>query len=105
MPVNRKKFNLFGKKYTIEYVDELKPLNDDDNSVTYGITCHPECTIQVAKKVKGKAIDKEDVEITRLHEIMHAIFDAGDYHSCNDDEPLVQWCARCLYALKKQGII
>ena len=36
---------------------------------------------------------------------MHAIFDAGDYHSCNDDEPLVEWCARCIYHLKKQGII
>lgn len=98
-----KKFEIFGKEYTLDYVDEIK--SEDANGITYGLTCHPAGTISIATKPKGYKLSAKGIEITKLHEIMHAIFDAGNYHSCNDDEPLVEWCARCIYHLKKQGII
>lgn len=40
-----------------------------------------------------------------LHEIVHSIFQTGQYMSCDNDEPLVEWTARCLKALKQQHII
>lgn len=98
-----KKFELFGKDYTLEQVEEI--VNERENTVTYGITNHPEGLIQIADKVNGFKRSEKEKEITKLHEIMHAIFDAGNYHECNDDEPLVEWCARCLYSLKKQGVL
>lgn len=98
-----KTFDIFGKEYTLDYVDEIH--NEDDNGITYGLTNHPEGTIHIATKPKGYKLKPKDIEITKLHEIMHAIFDAGDYHNCNDDEPLVEWCARCIYSLRKQGVI
>lgn len=98
-----KHFDLFGKEYTLDYVDSIK--SEKDNEVTYGITCHPEGTIHIAKNIRNLKRSKKDLEITKLHEIMHAIFDAGSYNRENDDEPLVEWCARCLYSLKQQGVL
>lgn len=101
-----KKFNLFGKRYILKFVDTL----DDDPSieegdVLYGVTRHPYGEIKVSKSVKDKVRDDDELEITKLHELFHAILDAGAYHNLNGDEPLVEWLARCTWTLKKQGVI
>lgn len=101
-----KKFNLFGKRYILKFVDTL----DDDPSVEegdvlYGITRHPFGEIKVSKSVMDKVRNDDELEITKLHELFHAILDAGAYHNLNCDEPLVEWLARCTWTLKKQGVI
>ena len=101
-----KKFNLFGKRYILKFVDTL----DDDpcveeGNVLYGITRHSFGEIKVSKSIKDKVRDDDELEITKLHELFHAILDAGAYHNLNDDEPLVEWLARCTWTLKKQGVI
>lgn len=96
-------FDLFGKKYTLEYVDNLSEENSGE--ACYGLTNHPKCEVKIAKKVNDTKLKKDDIEITKLHELFHCIFDAGQYNNCNDDESLVEWCARCIFSLKKQGVI
>ena len=49
--------------------------------------------------------EKDEIELTVLHGIVHSIFQTGQYMSCDNDEPLVEWTARCLKALKEQHII
>ena len=99
-----KRFNIFGTKYKIRFVDTID--SEDDGRFIWGDTDSRTHVIRVATKgVDGKAIPDDEISITAYHELMHAIFSEGQYKSCNDDEPLVEWCARCLHSLEKQGII
>ena len=101
--MKEKKFNLFGSNWKINYVPKVK---DSENNWLYGDASGMKRDIRVSlKDDNNKPLPQEEVEIAELHEIMHAIFMAGQYHNCNNDEPLVEWCARCIYSLKKQGIL
>lgn len=44
-------------------------------------------------------MDKSDAKITLLHELIHAILDEGQYSNASNDEPMVEWLARCLKSL------
>ena len=55
------------------------------------------------KDSKGNILPETTIKLTVLHEIMHAILIAGQYNSCSDDEPLVEWLANCIYSIKEQG--
>ena len=99
-------FNLFGKDYTITFEDTLD--NDpciEEGDVLYGVTRHPYGEIKVSKSVKGKARTEDELELTMFHELFHAMLDSGAYHELNCNEPLVEWLAKCIWTLKKQGVI
>lgn len=96
-------FNLFGEKYTIKFVDSIpvEP-NAEPGTFYYGQNDRCKGLITVALLDRdGKPFSEETVRLTTLHEIMHAIFAAGAYSSCNSDEPFVEWCAKCLNQLIK----
>ena len=44
-------------------------------------------------------MDKSEAKITLLHELIHAILDEGQYHNSSENEPMVEWLARCLKSL------
>lgn len=103
MTVKKKKFELFGSTYTIQYLDKVV---GDNGEWVYGITNPQSNVIQLSLKYNdGRVIPDNELELTLLHELMHCIFMTGQYHTCWDDEPLVEWCARCIVSLKKQKII
>ena len=61
-------------------------------------------------KITTKYPDNKDLEyITKLetyyHELMHSIFGEGQYFNEKENEPLVEWCAKCLAQLKLQDAI
>lgn len=85
--MKEKSYNLFGSTWRIQFVDEVVGEND---RWLFGKTESP---------------SKDEIELTVLHEIVHSIFQTGQYMSCDNDEPLVEWTARCLKALKEQHII
>lgn len=94
------KFTLFNSNWSVQEVPELR---DENNNSRWG-ECDPVTqTIKIAQNVEGHSVPKDIKELTRLHELMHAIFITGGYHNDNRDEPLVEWCANCLYSLKKQN--
>lgn len=45
------------------------------------------------------------MSVSFLHEIVHAILNEGQYSGSSDDEPLVEWLAKCLKHLKDQKVI
>lgn len=97
-----KTINIFGTKYKIQYVDKVY---DTENNWIYGLT-DPESKIIKISTIndKDKPIQKEEIELTLHHEVFHAILMSGQYMGYNNDEPLVEWLARCIYSLKKQGL-
>lgn len=99
-----KKFNLFGTEWQIRFEDVV--LDPNDKHEIYGCTYRGGINvITLARTVDGNKVSNKELKITMLHEIMHAIFTTGQYFSSNDDEPLVEWCARCLNQLIEKKII
>ena len=98
--------NLFGTKYKIKFVDEPMSLDDNGERYAYGQAVHTEFEIIIpTKTVKGKPIPKYDLQKNICHEIVHCIFSEGGYTTISEDEPLVEWTARCIYELfLKQNI-
>jgi hypothetical protein len=103
MELKNKSFNIFGSKYRIKFVDNV--LNEEGDW-TYGKIDTYSKEIQVSIKLSnGKDMQENEILITLYHEIIHAILSAGQYiNSCND-EPLVEWLAKCILSLKDQKIL
>ena len=96
------KFNLFNSEWTLDKVDKIE---GDNGNARYGECSSVDRKITIAENVNGYKVSKYDLELTKLHELVHAIFVTGNYCTCNADEPLVEWVANCLYSLKKQKVI
>ena len=103
MELKNKSFNIFGTKYRIKFMDNVL---DEEGNWTYGKIDTYSKEIQVSIKLSnGKDMQENEILITLYHEIIHAILSAGQYiNSCND-EPLVEWLARCILSLKNQKIL
>lgn len=101
------KFDLFGEKYTVKFVDKI-PVDADAEPGTFYFGQNDRAagliTIAVLDR-EGKPLTEETIRLTALHEIMHAIFSSGAYSAENGDEPLVEWCAKCLNQLIKQKVL
>ena len=93
--LHNKKIDIFGTKYTIRLVDKL----EDKNSRYDGITHHDSLIIEIARYIGEAKVSNEEMIRSLLHEINHAIFASGQYLQTNNDEPLVEWLARCMYSL------
>lgn len=96
--LNNKKIDIFGSTFTIKIVDELQDEENKDACVNGQIT-FSSSTIKIARGSKGNKFTNNDMLITLLHELIHSIFDSGQYTDTSSDEPLVEWTARCLYSL------
>lgn len=94
---------LFGTKWKVVYKDQV--LNEE-NKWLYGSSNLSKKIIEISTKdYEGVPLSQEDIELTFYHELMHAIFSTGQYNSCCDDEPLVEWVARCIQSLKNQKVL
>ena len=93
---------LFGSKWTIQFLDKIP--TDDPSSFQFGLTDGVQRIIKVATKDReGNDFPENEIRLTVLHEVVHAIFDTGQYD--NSDEPMVEWIARCMYAILEQKIL
>jgi hypothetical protein len=95
------KFNLMGDEWQVEFVDVLEDTDNKDELI-YGRCFFDSQTIMIAKKsANGKEFSNRVLQRTLLHEMTHAIFGEGCYTASNNDEPLVEWTARCLQDILK----
>ena len=53
----------------------------------------------------NKPFPKEEIEITKLHELMHCALATGMYKRDSDNESLVEWLARSVFSLRQQKVI
>jgi hypothetical protein len=93
--------DFFGTKFRIEFVDDMILIDDKG---CWGITDSVKGIIKVATTANGRQLSQEEIRLTLYHELVHAIFFAGLYHGSNEDEPLVEWLAKCLNQLYKKGV-
>lgn len=104
MNFKNRTFKIFNTTYKLKFVDNIE--SEDDSSFVLGTTDSSLKIIKIAIKDKlGKVINKNDLYITLLHEIIHAIFIEGQYLQVNQDEPLVEWTAKCLKHLIDQKVL
>ena len=93
--LHNKKIDILGTKYTIKIVDRI----EDENGQYRGMSYHGKLIIELARYADNVKISDNEIIKTLLHEINHAIFATGHYFNSNDDEPLVEWLARCYYSI------
>lgn len=102
--MKEEKFDLFGSNWTIKYGDKIEV--EGENDFQFGLTDYINRVISVAiKDNQGEPLPEEEVEMCKLHELIHAILGTGMYGEISGDEPLVEWLARSIYSLRKQDII
>lgn len=89
--------DIFGSKWKLKFVDKID-LEDDSN---------PDGITDANKRLIAISTNQSDNEvmITLLHELIHAILDTGQYLDSSQNEPMVEFVARSLYSLTKQGLI
>lgn len=98
------KFDIFGTEWSIKYIDKIDQESND--TFCLGRTNYSDHTILISKKnLEGDNITNSEIKITLLHEIVHAILGTGQYNTASNDEPLVEWLARCIKSLLDQKII
>lgn len=105
--MKEKGYNLFGSTWIIQFADEVV---DENDKWLFGETESPSRVMAIGtEKPDGSKLSEDGIELAVLHEmvhsIVHSIFQTGQYMGCDNDEPLVEWTARCLKVLKKQHII
>ena len=87
------------------YCDSIES-DEQDVKSQWGLTDYVNRRICIATKdMENKSFPREEIEITKLHELIHCILATGRYKTVSDDEPLVEWLARSIYSLRKQKVI
>ena len=103
--MENKKFELFDTNWSIEFVDNIET-SDEEGYFWFGDTNGIDKRIRVATKgLNNKNLSKKEINLTLLHELVHAILITGNYHDINRDEPLIEWIAKCINSLLKQKIL
>lgn len=97
-------FKIFNSMWTVSFVDKIPFEESEENEKFLLGRTYPENNkiLIATKNSKGNILPETTIKLTVLHEIMHAILTAGQYNSCSDDEPLVEWLANCIYSLLEQ---
>lgn len=95
---------IFNTRYKLLFVDSIE--TSEEGRYFYGTFNEARKIIKISlKDVDGKPLDDNTIRESLLHELTHAILDEGKYRASSDDEPMVEWIARCLSDLINQGVI
>lgn len=93
---------IFNTKYRIKFVDSIA---NKEDSYTFGICKSHLFTIEIiTKDANNKPLSKDIIRNSLVHELVHAILTEGQYLDYNNDEPLVEWLAKCICSLIDQKI-
>lgn len=103
--MEQKKFKIFGEPWEIKWIDCIR--NPEDRDMwRFGETDTGEHLIRISTQtIKGKPIKARSQEVTKMHELLHAILDEGQFLDEAVNEPLVEWIAKCLVSLKEQKML
>lgn len=89
--------DIFGSKWKLKFVDAIEI---DDGASVDGLTDSTNRIISVDVNQT-----KNEADITLLHELIHAILNTGQYLNASRDEPMVEFLARGIQSLIKQGVL
>ena len=103
--MDTKKFKIFGEPWKIEWVDCI--LNPENPGMwRFGETDNGSHKVRVSMECgDGTPIPLRTQEITKVHELLHVILDEGQYLEESQNEPLIEWLAKCIVSLKEQKVL
>ena len=107
MEFKDRKFKFMDSVWTVKFVDRV-PLTEeqDPESTNFGTCDADRRLITIGMKDRtGKPYGKEQIMQTLIHELMHAVLFEGQYLTCYNDEPLVEWLAKSVGMLLKAGLL
>ena len=95
-------FNIFGTPYKLEF----KESRNSEDEWCYGTFNYARKDINISEKLEdGTKLPQREINLSKMHELVHAICCEGQYFKINEDEPFIEWMAKCLISLKEQGVI
>lgn len=104
MKYKNRTIKIFNSTYKILYVDNIE--TDNPDRTTMGETDFNLKTIKIRYlNREGKPASRQEMELCLLHELFHAILAEGQYLHSTDDEPFVEWLARCTKHLLDQKVL
>lgn len=96
-------FKIFNSTWTVSFIDNFAE-ETKEGEFKLGETEYELNRIHIATKTKkGEPLPEKTIELTLLHEMMHAICGIGQYNDYSNDEPFIEWLANCIYSIKEQG--
>ena len=96
-------FRIFNSIWTVSFIDNFKA-ETKEGEFKLGETDYENNKIRIAtRNKKGEILPEKTIELTVLHEMMHAICGTGQYNDYSADEPFIEWLANCIYSLKEQN--
>jgi hypothetical protein len=91
------KIKIAGNNWQVKFVDKIQT---EDGTITFGQTIYGDNIVFVStKRPNGKPYSSDEIQRTLLHELTHVFLSEGQYNQCSNDEPLVEWLARCMQEL------
>lgn len=104
MEFKNRKFKIFDSTWNIKFED--KYFKADEGGTLLGETDPNTRTIRISlRDINGNPYKKDNIRVTVLHELFHAIFLEGQYLNEYNDEPIVEWSAKCINSLLNQHVI
>ena len=108
MEFRDRKFKFMDTVYTIRFVDRCPVAeNQDNDAFNFGLFDPRTHVIYITLKdpETGKPYPKGQIMNVLRHELVHMLFFEGQYHDCNEDEPLVEWLSKGLGLLLRQDLL
>ena len=104
MEFKNRKFKIFDSTWNIKFED--KYFKADEGGTIFGETDPNIRTIRISlRDINGNPYKEDNIRVTVLHELFHAIFLEGQYLNEYNDEPIVEWSAKCINSLLNQHVI
>ena len=104
MEIKNRQIKIGNSKWKIKLEESM--LSEDKEIFYFGLSDFIHKEIKLSTKLSdNKIMDKDTLQETYYHEIIHSILNEGQYKGESDNEPLVEWIAKCLLQLKKQNAL
>lgn len=104
METKDRQIKIGNSRWKVKYKDALS--SEDKEIFYFGLSDFIHKEIRLSTKLPdNKIMDKDTLQETYYHEIIHSILNEGQYKEVSKDEPLVEWIAKCLLQLKKQNAL
>lgn len=99
-----RKIKIDGVPYQVKYVDHIECDNPEHYCFGKNNNIYKHILVNT-KRPDGTNNTELDMELTYLHELVHAILNQGQYWNEFDNEAFVEYMAKRLYELKKQNAL
>lgn len=104
MEIKNRQIKIGNSRWKVKLEESM--LGEDGESFYFGISNATYKEIKLSTKLpNNNKINNDSLQETYYHEILHSILNEGQYNEESDNEPLVEWIAKCLLQLKKQNAL